>query len=155
MRFTPIAMHRNDPVSWMLMPKYIERVKKFMETYNSDTSSPLPQIIHTAFGAGDPRAFMCAVLDAQEECVAGHMVATVETYLGEPTGFIHQWEIDKDLPPEDLSQIRATIDAMMVTWCTGLGLKSMTAMALDEARARVFRKHSFSKFAVLVKRRMQ
>ena len=155
MRFTPIILHRSDPVSWMLMPKFIERVKGFMESYNSDADGPLPDIIHTAFGGGDPRAFLCAIIDGEEKCIAGHMVAGVETYLGEPTGFIHQWEIDKGLPPDELEKIRATIDAMMMTWATGLNLKSMTAMALDEARAKVFKRHRFNRFAVLVKRRLR
>ena len=147
-------MYRGDSASWMLMPLLIRRVLKFMAAYNSNSDGPLPNIIHTAFGSGDPRAFICVILDKEETAIAGHMVATVETYLGEATGFIHQWEIDKGLQDEDLTAIRATIDAMMVTWCNGLGLKSMTAMALDEPRARVFKRHGFEKFAVLVKRGM-
>lgn len=154
MRYEPIVLHRGDPVSWVLMPKLAVRILKFMELYNHDTTGPLPQVVYTAFGGGDQRVFVCVVIDNEESEIVGHMVASIESYLGEATGFIHQWEIDKGLPAEDLSYLRAAIDAMMVTWCAGIGLKSMTAMALDEPRAKLFKKHRFDRFAVLVKRRM-
>ncbi len=149
MRYIPVILHRDDMGSWVLMPKLLERMEKFLNEYTRDPGSSLPNVVKTAFGAGDTRALLLVIFDEDGNDVVGHMVATVEYNLGVAAGFIHQWQIDvtEKAVPE-------AVNGIITAWATGLGLESVMALAIDEKRARLFRKYGFDGTLVLTKRRI-
>ena len=151
MRFTPLILRHGEKAAWFAMPHVIDRVMRFTTEHSINAVSPLPQIIVSKFGQGDPSCLCIAILDSEEQKVVGHLIATVEIYLGEHTAFIHQWEMDKELVRE-ASELRSTIDSMVETWATTCGLKSITAQAESDSRVRLFKQNNYEKMCTLVRK---
>lgn len=153
MRFAPLILRAGEKASWFAMPYVIERVKAFTAEHNIFPTNPLPEIIVSKFGLGDPSCICIAILDSEEQKVVGHMVATIEVYLGEATAFIHQWQMDKETAPF-AEELHSTMEAMIDSWATTCRVKSITALAESDSRVKAFAKHGYAKMATLVRRRL-
>ena len=154
MRYAPIIMRPGEKAAWYAMPHVIDRVVAFTAEHSINPTSPLPQIIVSKFGQADPSCLCIAILDSEEQKVVGHLIATIEVYLGEHTAFIHQWEMDKEVSGE-ARDLRSTIDSMVETWATTCGLKSVTAQAESDSRARLFKQNGYAKMCTLVRKEVR
>lgn len=153
MRFECFPLERTSKASWLIIPHVIERVKKFSAEHNVNRVTPLPEIMMTRFGANDKTCLIIGVIDNEAEKVVGHLVATIEVYLGEYTAFIHQWELEKETASE-ADYIRSTIDSMVETWARTCGVSSITAMAASDARVRLFSRNRYGKLCNLVRKEL-
>jgi len=151
MRYAPMILRPGEKAAWYAMPHVIERVITFARFHNLNEVTPLPEIIVSKFGLKDPSCIVIAILDAEEQKVVGHLVATIEVYLGEHTAFIHQWEMDKEVSSV-ADDLRSTIDSMVEVWATTCGVRSITAMAESESRVRLFKKNGYEKMCSLVRK---
>lgn len=152
MRYGPIVMRVGEKASWFAMPHVIDRIIAFAREHNINEATPLPEIIVSKFGQRDPTALTIAILDSEEKKVVGHLSATIELYLGEHTAFIHQWQMDKEIPGDEAKRLRSTIDSMVETWATTCGVKSVTAMAESDSRVRLFKQNGYAKMCSLVRK---
>jgi hypothetical protein len=132
----------------------MRRVRKFTEDHSNSFIDPLPDILEGAFGTGDPRYQIVAILDDEKtlpEALVGHVVSGVETYLGRSVCMVYQFE--KDSGESGWKEMNHVLQAIVEGWCRAIGLDEIMIMAETESRGRLFQYFGYEKGPVLMRRK--
>lgn len=154
MSLSPVIIQRGTPESWMLMPAIMRRVRKFSEEHTSSFIDPLPDLLEGAFGMGDQRYQIVAIMDDEKEmpeALVGHMVSGVETYLGRSVCMVYQ--LEKDNAEGDWKAMNHSLQGIVEVWCKSIGLDEIMIMAETESRGRLFGYFGYEKGPVLMRRK--
>jgi hypothetical protein len=136
------------------MPFVMDRVRKFTAGHANSFIDPLPDILEGAFGMGDPRYVVIALVEEGEplpDAIVGHVVAGVETYLGRSVCMVYQFE--KDDTTEEWPELNRSLQALLENWCRSIGLDEIMIMAETMSRGRLFRQFGYEMGPVLMRRK--
>lgn len=150
-----VVLHRGTPESWVIFPAFQARVRKFTAEHASSFVDPLPDLMAAAFGMGDNRVLMVALLDedagSAEDVIIGHIVAGVEQYLGRNVAMVYQFE--RDVSDSDWVENNAYLQNIVETWASSIGLDEIMIMAETMSRGRLFRQFGYTMGPVLMRRK--
>jgi hypothetical protein len=134
-----LALERDNPEAWALLPAALERVTSFAKRYQLDTTpEALSQGVMANFIAPQPSVRLCAAL--RGEALVGHLLVSLEDWSGRRYGWIVQYEMDDAFPR---AMLQAFFDEQ-AAWCrargaTALRIQATLADELGLARVRLFR----------------
>jgi hypothetical protein len=132
----------------------MRRVYRFTREHSNSFIDPLPDLLEAAFGLGDPRYQIIAILDDEKvlpEALVGHVVSGVETYLGRSVCMVYQ--IEKDKTEGSWKEMNHALQAIIESWCKAIGLDEIMIMAETESRGRLFQYFGYEKGPVLMRRK--
>lgn len=146
-----VVLRRDQPLSWALMPQLLNRLMRFLDSYDTDTpKQELFEQVSRMFAAGDGRLGVWMIVDGSK--VVGHLLAQPE-----PVGYeqgpwqyvlIRQAEVD---PKVDARALTKQVMALVEGWAQRLGTTKiyMLTHRNDAAMARrwgfTFFKHLMAK----------
>jgi hypothetical protein len=136
------------------MPFVMDRVRKFTAEHANSFVDPLPDILEGAFGIGDRRYVVIALVEDDEplpDCIVGHVAAGVETYLGRSVCMVYQFE--KDESGGDWAGLNRSLQALLENWCRSIGLDEIMIMAETVSRGRLFKRFGYEPGPVLMRRK--
>lgn len=140
----PVHMVKSNPLSWMLMPSFIERVRGFSQRFTVTGADNAASWFESCFGAGDQRMLGIGIVskDSDHPRLVGHLLAGCETYLGQPCGMLYQFSKDKGEDfikgddPENHPYI--VMRHLLDIWARSLGIQQVYALVDGPARAKLF-----------------
>ena len=135
---------------WTYFAELLERVDNFVETYDSDADSSLlaeALMLHFAQGSDQMLFFVCV----KNNKVAGHLIATIDTWCGSKYATIIQYEVDKG---SLLSEERREGWKLLTAWAQSHGA-NLQILARSPKMARVFSRYwGFTPERVLMRKRI-
>ena len=141
----PIVMEKVNALSWWLMPKFLERIRKFSTEFTVTGFDNAAPFFETCFGSGDTRMLGLALLDKSEgkPDLVGHLLAGCESYLGVPHGVVYQFSKDKGVDflktsNEEGQSPYVMMRYMVESWARAMGINSIYALVEGPARAKLF-----------------
>lgn len=136
----PTILHRSSPAAWVVMPQFLERVRRFNGEHDARHGELAVDRFVRAFGAGDGSWLGIALLDADGQ-MRGHLLGCVEVraYTGVPFAAIWQWE--KDVRCSSLVDDHCR--HLAEGWARSQGAPRLVALAVSAARVRLFKRHGF------------
>ena len=139
-------MTKDNVACWLLMPQFIERIRRFSQAFTVTGSDNAAQWFEACFGSGDQRMLGIGIMEHQSEKdppkLVGHLLAGCESYLGAPHGVVYQFSKDKGKEyikgddPENHSYI--VMRQMLDYWARGNGISQIYALVEGAARAKLF-----------------
>lgn len=124
--FETRKLNRSDPLSWALMPQFLERVRKFA---SEKDPSALVSSISEAFGQGSSDVYLIGVFEAGR--LVGHffayLVSTTENAL---SCHVHQAEMDKAS-----AEVSAEVWEEFLEWCKSREVGQVTAASSHRWKA--------------------
>jgi len=149
----PLAMTKDEPGAWMLMPWYIQRIYEF--TVRHDPAIDAAQVcrdFEADFGSGTGAMYGIALVDAESK-VRGSLLAGIELYRGRwPFAMVYQWEKDKEV--ESSKELTHTCLQLVEGWARMHKLPRLRALAETEARVRLFGQIGLLKGPVVVNKEL-
>lgn len=140
-------LHHKNRGSWQYFPAFLDRVRAFVNTYDSDMKLDLlEQVMRMSFVSDVPTMLMFVGLD-DDGIVFGHCLAMNENWMGNPVTTVVQLEADQIVPQEvwaDGMQAIRTFSAFHRATYIQLAARS-------RAVARLFRKYGFEETRVLMR----
>jgi hypothetical protein len=138
-------MTKTSPVCWLLMPQFLERIRKFSQSFTVTGSDNAAQWFEACFGSGDQRMIGIGILEPQEgdapPKLVGHLLAGVESYLGAPHGIVYQFSKDKGAKYDgdlDSDHPYIVMRHMLDHWARGHQISQIYALVEGPARAKLF-----------------
>ena len=136
-------LDREDIVSRLIFPAFVDRALEFISTFGSDSDPAwLQSFLWAVFQQRSDEGLLLAALDSQNRIVA-HLIAKVDLIGKDPWGFILQ--VQKDLSCPEIMQ---TGEKIVRAWQEKKHLKGLANMALDKKSMRIWR----MKYGFMVKR---
>jgi hypothetical protein len=137
----PIVLHQQIESSWLLMPEFLRRVKAFAmdEVWTERAVDRFKQ----AFARGKSEMLGIALV-GEDRMMHGHLLAGIETMLGEPFAVVYQLGKDKSFDSEGIETTQRCQD-LVDGWALTLGVTKCTVSVLDERRERLFLRHGYEK----------
>jgi hypothetical protein len=140
----PLVMDKTNPLCWLLMPQFSERIRQFSQAFTVTGTDNALTWFEACFGSGDHRMLGIALIDRSDErpSVVGHLLAGQETYLGQPVGMVYQFSKDKGkdyLKSDDGEKSPYLLMRQMLEyWCRGHGIQQCYGLVDGAARAKLF-----------------
>lgn len=147
-----LVLERQDPAAWSYWPIAWRRVEAFCRKYDSDANLVvLWQTLVANFASSAPTTLMLLLLRPQG-VVIGHLLITIEDWIGCRMATINQLEVDVPLTPE---VIQPAYD-WICRWAEGQKAEQLQCLARDKVLARLFRtKYDFVESRVLMRKRLR
>jgi hypothetical protein len=149
MTAAPVVMRRTTPAAWVLMPSFLDRVRRFAGEYEEsgqELGRRIAADLMNSFGRDDGELLGIGLVSPEGELV-GHLLASAEAVRGRRVAFVLQWEKDSLPPDEPLD--RACLQ-ILSGWAQAVGAQLVQAIALDDARARLFGRLGFRRGGVVL-----
>lgn len=144
-----VALHRQYPGTWCLVPIVLDRVRAMSAEYGDPGDVELLcQSIEAGFMAANPLVVALAVVDETE--VIGHLVMSFDMWLGHSYVTVVQYSLDRPVSRGFADEQRQAIEK----WAASRGAKEIRAIvggphaAGLERAYRVF--HGFRRLKVVV-----
>jgi hypothetical protein len=149
---TLLVVEKKDPLAWAMMPALKARIEKFCATYDSDAKPDLfLQQLEQSFILVHPGIIGMLLLD-DKAAIVGHIVLTLEDWMGTKMATILQLECDVPLTEE---LFRVPLE-WFEWWAKASGAQFFQCFARNEAAARLFeKKFGFEKKRVLMRKRLE
>lgn len=127
-------LHRAEAWAWAYMPQALARVRAFRANYEHyGDVERLVRVIEAHFLTDDPDVLL--IVGVEDGKVMGHMLLTLDEWLGSKFVTIQQYEVDVALPREEL---RAHL-ALVETWARHKGAGEIRIIAEGPVRERAYR----------------
>lgn len=149
---TLLVVEKSDPLAWGLMPMLCERIRAFCTKYDSDAKpETFIQQLQTSFVLREPGIIGMLLLDGNVN-VTGHIVVSLEEWMGTRMATILQLESDEPLTEE---LVRAPLE-WFEWWAIANKAEHFQCFARNQAAARLFeRKYGFQNMRVLMRKKLQ
>lgn len=141
-------MDWRDASAWALMPELFRRVENFNLRYDTDSKpGRLNEALRRSFIESMPG--MIGMLLLTDKAVIGHLVVTLEDWMGTKMATIIQLESDEPITPEMMD----VPYEFLHHWAAGNGCAFLQCMARSEVVARLFRqKYGFDQKRILMRK---
>ena len=134
----PLVMHRKIETSWILMPEFLRRVKAFAE--GETWTERAADCFELAFAAGRNEMLGLALMG--EGRMHGHLIAGIESMLGERYAVVYQLHKDKGADDAGIETTQRCQD-LVDGWAIVQGVTRCTVSVVNEARERLFLRHGY------------
>ena len=127
-------LHRSNPLAWALLPAALDRVRKFRATYERfGDVERLCRVIEAHFLTDDPNLLLIVGYDGEK--LVGHLLLTLDEWMGDKFVMIHQYEWDTALPRAEVREHLARIEE----WARRKGAGQVRVIAEGPVRERAYR----------------
>ena len=133
-----MILDKHDSLSWVLMPKALERIEKFCRKYQTDTNADeLVNLVQMHFVAENP-LLMVAVGFQPGKGVFAHALACIDENIG--NRFVTIMQLESDVPFEDRKAVNLILDQFKL-WGLSHNAIEVNIVTTDEAHARLFKRY--------------
>jgi hypothetical protein len=139
-------MTKTSQICWLLMPQFLERIRRFSQSFTVTGRDNAAMWFEACFGSGDERMLGIGIIERQKEDdppkLVGHLLAGCESYLGAPHGVVYQFSKDKGTDfvkgddPDNHPYI--VMRHMLDYWGRGNNIDQIYALVDGPARAKLF-----------------
>lgn len=148
-----LVVERTCRVSWAYMTTALDRIRAFCEKYDSDANvETLFDNIIVNFASGKPVVIPLLLLD-RDGTVRGHMLLTIEDWMGCRMATIIQLEVDHETPLT-IEVIQPAYD-WVEGWAQKQGAQFLQCFARNEMVERLFRqRYGFDTKRILMRKKL-
>jgi len=137
-----LMLEKSNPIAWGLLPKAIERIKKFCVEYGTDIDpDQLASLIQQQFISENP-LLLVAVGYKPGKGVFAHALGAIDEITGNRFLTIMQFERDEDVPFADRSEVMRMFEQYKL-WGLSNGAKEMQLVTRSPELVKLFELYGF------------
>jgi hypothetical protein len=146
-----VFMHKQDPLSWILMPTVLDRIRKFIEKYNCDgPADKMLPLIQQHFISDNPLILTLAGVENGE--VWGHALVCIDALFDNRWMTILQTQIDRPMSKE----VEKDTWDKLLAWGKSKGAKEVQLLTPSNNRALLFaKKYGFRTHRIQMRRSIE